>query len=90
MNVEAGFGMPFVHMDYDFRRPIAPPEPLFCHVVPERLGTSSVTLAVSGRQGGRVAFEARFVSVFVARPGLSKIPVPGHIRAALEARIGQG
>ena len=83
MNVDGGYGMPFVHMDYDFRRPIVPPEPLFCHVRPERVGRSSVTMAVTGVQGGQVAFEARFVSVFVDRASRSKIEIPAHVRAAL-------
>ncbi|MGD9918633.1 MAG: hypothetical protein AB7U46_11475, partial [Paenirhodobacter sp.] len=52
---------------------------------PERVGRSSVTMAVTGEQGGQVAFEARFVSVFVARASRTKIPVPAHVRAALAA-----
>jgi len=87
MNVEAGYGMPFVHMEYDFRRPIVPPEPLFCHVAPEQIGKSSVTMTVRGMQRAQAAFEARFVSVFVKRSDLSKIEIPGHVRAALENRV---
>jgi acyl-CoA thioesterase FadM len=90
MNVDRGVGMPFVRMEYDFRKPIVPPEPLFCHVIPKEIGTSSITLAVRGVQRAETAFEAHCVSVFVARGDLSKIAIPAHIRAALEKRANSG
>lgn len=86
MNVDLGYGMPFVHMEFDFRAPVTPRAPLICRVAPERVGASSVAMRVVGVQGDGICFEARFVSVFTAVPSLEKIPVPGTVRAALLAR----
>ncbi len=39
LNVDKGFGTPFVHMDLDFRAPVTPRHPLECKVRLLRLGT---------------------------------------------------
>ncbi|MDI4655584.1 acyl-CoA thioesterase [Xanthobacter autotrophicus] len=86
MNVDQGFGCPFVHMEMDFKVPITPRAPLFCHVEPARLGTTSITFRVVGMQDGHPCFIASFVAVFVVAGELRKIPVPDHIRAPLLER----
>ncbi|MDF3856355.1 acyl-CoA thioesterase [Paracoccus sp. P2] len=86
MNVDHGYGMPFVKMDYAFSRPITPRAPLLCHVAPTRIGTTSVAMHVRGIQQELPCFEASFISVFVALEKLVKIEIPVHIRAALNRR----
>lgn len=87
MNVHQGFGMPFVHMEYDFTAPVRPGEILEGRVWPEAVGKSSVALIVEGWQTGRDCFAARFVSVFADLANMRKMPVPAAIRGALEARF---
>ncbi|RWR27915.1 acyl-CoA thioesterase [Sinirhodobacter populi] len=88
MNTEYGFGMPFVHMEMDFKAPVIPGTPLVFSVAPEAVGRSSVRLHLSAEQGGVLRFTASFVSVFVTTPGMEKIPVPEIVRAALARRFG--
>ncbi|NMN58891.1 acyl-CoA thioesterase FadM [Xanthobacter sp. SG618] len=87
MNVDLGIGCPFVHMEMDFKAPITPRAPLFCHVEPARLGTTSIMFRVTGVQEERTCFVAGFVAVFVREGELQQIPVPEHIRAALLGRF---
>ncbi|QRZ15125.1 acyl-CoA thioesterase [Paracoccus methylovorus] len=89
MNVDHGYGMPFVKMDYAFSRPITPRAPLLCHVAPTRIGTTSVAMRVRGIQQELPCFEAQFISVFVALEKLVKIEIPVHIRVALKRRYGE-
>lgn len=87
MNVDQGYGMPFVHMSYDFRSPVTARAPLYCDVFPTDIGTSSVALRVVGRQQDRLCFEAAFVSVFVETASLGKMEVPEAVRRALEGAM---
>ncbi len=83
--VDQGIGTPFAHMRFDFKAPITPRFPLFCHVAPTVLGTTSVQFRVTGAQNGGVCFVADFVCVFVASHDMRKIAVPERIRAAMIA-----
>jgi len=71
LNVDRGFGTPFVHMDLDFRAPVTPRHALICAVRLEALGNSSIRHRVEGRQDGVLCFEGAFVSVFVESSTLS-------------------
>ena len=86
MNVDKGYGMPFVRMEYDFHHPIRPGPPLVLRVRPVKLGTTSICMMVEGEQRGTGCFTARFVSVFVDRNRKTKITIPPHIRAVMTAR----
>lgn len=83
-NVDQGIGTPFVNMQFDFRAPITPRNPLELLVAPVALGASSIRFAVTGSQAGILCFESTFVCVFVALPEVCKIPVPHRIRTALQ------
>lgn len=87
MELDRGFGTPFVHMDLDFRAPITPRHRLHCEVVPTRLGETSIQFSVVGRQGEDTCFEGRFVCVFVTAGSLKKTPPPPEVRATLEKLI---
>jgi acyl-CoA thioesterase FadM len=83
MELDMGFGTPFVNMNLDFRAPITPRHRLICAVVPEALGHTSVSFRVEGRQNGTLCFEGRFTAVFVRAGTLEKCPAPEAVRRAL-------
>ncbi len=87
MELDHGFGTPFVHMALDFRAPVTPRHRLVCAVAPVRLGETSVEFRVEGRQDGVLCFEGRFVCVFSAAGYPRKAPPPAQVRALIEAQI---
>ncbi len=84
MELDRGFGTPFVHMDMDFRAPITPRQRLICAVSPQRLGNSSITFRVEGHQDGVLCFESRFICVFIVAGSLEKRAAPPEVRAVIE------
>ena len=87
MELDRGVGTPFVHMSLDFRHPVTPRHRLLCEVAPTRLGESSIEFRVTGRQGGALCFEGRFVCVFIEAAEFRKRPAPPDIRALVEPLI---
>lgn len=80
-------GMPFVSMTIDFRAPVTPRHDLDLSVWPGRLGTTSVTFHVEGRQDGTLCFEGRFTEVFTQASTFEKQPIPAHIREILAPMV---
>ena len=87
MELEHGFGTPFVHMSLDFKAPIKPPHRLECEVRPVRLGTKSVEFQVDGYQNGTLCFSGRFVNVFTQALSLNTRPAPDEARALIERHL---
>lgn len=87
MRRDLGIGPPFVHLDLDFRHPLTPDHRLICRVVPVRMGETSLTFRVTGRQGGRLCFEGSFTCVIVEASRFAKCPPPAQMRARIEALI---
>ncbi|WP_422077557.1 acyl-CoA thioesterase [Vannielia sp.] len=87
MELDRGTGTPFVSMSMDFRAPVTPRHKLLCACWPTRLGTTSVSFRVEGRQDGTLCFEGDFTCVFIDSPSFTKKPPPEDIRALVEARI---
>ncbi len=85
--IDHDMGMPFVSMSLDFRAPVTPRYPLECEVWPERLGTTSVTFRVVGRQNGTLCFEGSFVEVFIQASTFTKQAPPERVRSVLEALV---
>lgn len=85
MELDRNFGTPFVHMSIDFRSPVTPRHRLICEVVPVRLGTTSITFRVVGRQDGTLCFEGEFVNVFTQADVFRKAPPPADVREKVEA-----
>ncbi len=76
--------MPFVHMSLDFRSPLRPDDEVETTVLLDRLGRSSLATRVIGRLAdGRVAFEGRFVQVFVDGDAMTSRPIPDEFVARL-------
>lgn len=80
MEMDHGFGTPFVHMSLDFRAPVTPRHRLICTVAPTRLGETSVEFRVTGHQDAALCFEGRFVCVFSAGGPPRKAPPPPEVR----------
>ena len=87
MEMDRGFGTPFVHLSLDFRSPVTPRHRLMCEVWPTELGTKSISFRVVGRQGGVTCFEGRFVCVFTEAGSVRTRPAPPDIRAIVEPLV---
>lgn len=80
MELDRGYGTPFVHMSLDFRSPITPRHRLMCTVCPTKLGSRSITFRVEGHQNDTLCFEGVFVSVFVISGTMTSREAPPDIR----------
>jgi len=87
MELDRGFGTPFVHMEMDFRAPVTPRHRLICKVRPVRLGQSSISFRVEGFQDGALCFEGLFVCVFIVAGSLEKRAAPDEVRAIVEPML---
>lgn len=87
MEIDHGYGTPFVHMSLDFRAPVTPRHRLICHVWPVRLGETSVEFRVDGEQGGTLCWSGRFVCVFIVAGEFTKRTPPEQVRRVIEAAL---
>ncbi|MCI0634507.1 MAG: acyl-CoA thioesterase [Actinobacteria bacterium] len=79
------FGLPRVHVEADYRRPLRYPDEFDCRVWIERVGESSVGYAYEIRNlADEVCIRGRIVAVAVGGEG-HKIPLPDDVRTRLEA-----
>lgn len=89
INLDRNLGTPFVSMNLEFRAPVTPRHRLVCEVWPEKLGNSSITFRVDGRQDGTLCFEGRFVCVFVISDQMKSRTPPDDIREIVLAHLPQ-
>lgn len=87
MEMDRGFGTPFVHLSLNFKSPVTPRHRLMCEVFPTALGTRSISFAVIGRQDGVTCFEGRFTCVFTEAGSVKTLPAPRDIRAIVTPLI---
>ena len=90
MELDRGYGTPFVSMNMDFRHPVTPRQRLECEVRPVRLGSKSVTFRVTGYQGEKLCFEGEFTSVFINPANFTSRTAPDEVRAMIEPMLPQG
>lgn len=64
--------------------PVTPRHRRVQAVAPVRLGQSSVTFRVTGRQGGRDGLHGRFTGVFTRHGQLADATPPDAVRARVE------
>jgi len=83
MEIDRNLGTPFVNLSMDFRRPVTPRHRLLCEVRPIRLGGTSITFEVTGRQDSQICFEGRFTCVFIVADAFRKQSPPPEIRALI-------
>lgn len=85
---EHGFGMPLVHCEADFKRPMRMGETLRVSLEVERLGERSITFAYTlADPAGAVRATARLVHAFIDFASFTPIPTPEAFRAGL-GRVG--
>lgn len=87
MEIDRGFGAPFVSLSMDFRAPVTTRHRLRLIPRPVRLGRTSITFRVEGRQDGTLCFEGEFTSVFIDAAGFTPQPPPEDVRALVEAHL---
>ena len=79
MELDRGYGTPFVHMSMDFASPVTPRHRLMLQVDPTKLGDTSIAFRVIGRQNGVLCFMGRFVCVFIKSDDFTKRQPPVEI-----------
>ncbi len=86
LNLDHGIGTPFVRVELEFRSPLTPRDTRATELRLARLGGSSMTFALAGRVGARLAFEGRLVCACVAAtgPDMRAIRIPEAFRARLQ------
>lgn len=93
MNVDLDRGTPFVNVSLDFASPVTPRQALDLAVRVERVGATSVTFAVSGRQGAKECFRGKLTCVVVQKRPMRKVAsddwILERVRAFAAGRYGQ-
>lgn len=79
MELDRGYGTPFVHLSMDFSSPVTPRHRLMCQVEPAKLGNSSITFRVIAWQNGVLCFTGKFVCVFIVSEDFKKRAAPPEI-----------
>ena len=87
LELDRGFGTPFVSLSMNFRSPVTPRHRLRCEVWPTRLGTKSISFKVLGRQDGTLCFEGEFTCVFAVAATVQTREPPQEIREIVEPLI---
>ena len=77
-------GLPTAHIDCDFRAPSKIGETVQMRLGVKRVGTSSLTLAVSVHMGGEVRVTANQVLVLISLEDGSVLPIPPSLRKRFE------
>ena len=86
LNWKMDLGVPMVRAECDFMRPPGPGVDLRIEVRVGRVGRSSITFLVDGRDGdGEPYFRATMVGVFIARPAFESTPIPDDFRERIIA-----
>ena len=84
LELDLGFGTPFVHLSLDFVSPVTPRHRLICKVWPNKLGNKSIGFRVDGYQDGVLCFKGRFVNVFTVSETFESRSAPPDIRKMVE------
>jgi acyl-CoA thioesterase FadM len=84
LNVELERGGPAVHVDMDFFKPVIPGDELDCIVTVEKLGKSSLALAVKGETGNGPCFTATLVEAYIDTRITRATPIPEEFREKIE------
>ncbi|MFN3350400.1 acyl-CoA thioesterase [Pseudorhodoplanes sp.] len=78
-------GFPFVHIDTDFKIPSRMGEKLDLTLLIEKIGRSSLTLAIVGHKDGTERLRARTVTAMMSLSSGRSVELPAALRAAFEA-----
>ncbi len=81
-----GIGTPFVHAEIDFHAPLTPRDGLSVRVDVERMGNSSLSLALTGRRQSddQHSFTGRFTCCFSEIGTMTNITIPEWLRHRID------
>lgn len=86
LNTELRMGSPFVRIEMDILAPLAPPQILDSTVLVEKIGRSSLTFRVLGRdQAGTEIYRSRYVCAVIRHEPMRAVSIPPVPRARIEA-----
>jgi acyl-CoA thioesterase FadM len=84
LNLHHGIGTPFVSLGFEFKAPVVPMAPLEVEVRIARLGNSSLSHRVRGRQNGVLCFKGETTSAFVEAAVMKPMSIPPNMRTSIE------
>ena len=79
------FGFPFVHIECDFKIPSRIGEVIEMTLLVERIGRSSLGIAIVCHRDGVVRLRARMVTAMMSLETRKPVPLPQGLREAMEA-----
>jgi 4-hydroxybenzoyl-CoA thioesterase len=79
------FGFPFVHIECDFKIPSMMGEVIDLTLLVERIGRSSLSVAIVCHREGLLRLRARMVTVVMSLETRKPVPMPQELRDAIEA-----
>ena len=83
INLDNGFGTPFVHLDFDMVSPVTPRAVLACKVYVRRIGRSSLAHRVECFQDDVLCFTGQTVAAFVAANRMQPVSIPPNMRESI-------
>lgn len=85
LNLRHGIGTPFVSLGFDFKSPVTPMHVLQVCVEVTRIGNSSLSHAVTGKQEDMLCFTGQTTATFVEAAAMSPLRIPPNIRQSIES-----
>ena len=82
--MQGRFGFPFVHIECDFKIPSKMGEVIDLTLLVERLGRSSLSIAIVCHRDGLERLRARMVTAMMSLETRQPVPMPQPLRAAIE------
>lgn len=79
------YGFPFVHVETDFKIPSRMGDMLDLTLLIEKIGRSSLTLAIVGHRHGIERLRARTVTAMMSLSSRRSVELPAALRSAFEA-----
>ncbi|HML12743.1 MAG TPA: thioesterase family protein [Xanthobacteraceae bacterium] len=78
-------GFPFVHIECDFKIPSRMGEVVDLTLLVERVGRSSLSIAIVCHRDGLIRLRARMVTAMISLQTQKPVPMPQSLREAIEA-----
>ena len=83
--MEGRYGFPFVHIECDFKIPSRMGEVIELTLLTERIGRSSLSVAIVCHHDGIERLRARMVTAMMSLETRKPVEIPPPLRAAIEA-----
>jgi 4-hydroxybenzoyl-CoA thioesterase len=83
------YGFPFVHLECDFKVPSRMGEVIDLTLLVERIGRSSLGIAIVCHRNGIERLRARMTTAMMSLELRKAVPLPQALRAAVEAYCGR-